>query len=296
MGAGLPGSISADTSKLLREIQGLILDVDGVLFEGQRLLPGAAELAAFLRQNQTPFMFLSNNTTYPLEHHIEKLSRLGSPVSPASIITAAQLTAEVLSREAKPGTCCLVIGESGLRQALEAAGFEITSSDYHRAQYVVIGMDRGLTYEKLKCASLAIRNGAQFISSNPDPTYPNGDQLLPASGAIQAALEATTGVRARVTGKPAVYGFQQALARLGTSPQETAMLGDQLEIDVQGAVNAGIRSFLILSSLTPAYRSQEVKFQPDAIFNNILDFFEHWVQMTCESSPPNLGFLTTSIN
>jgi 4-nitrophenyl phosphatase len=221
---------------------------------------------------------LSNNTTYPLEHHIEKLSRLGSPVSPASIITAAQLTAEVLSREAKPGACCLMIGENGLSQALEAAGFKITSNDYQRAQYVVIGMDRWLTYDKLKCASLAIRNGAQFISSNPDPTYPDGVQLLPASGAIQAALEATTGVKARVTGKPAVYGFQQALARLGTSPQETAMLGDQLEIDIQGAVNAGIRSCLILSSLTPAYQSQAGSPQPDAVFDSILEFYKQWVR------------------
>ena len=163
-------------------------------------------------------------------------------------------------------------------EALVEEGFEITHSDYERAKYVVIGMDRWLTYEKLRCASLAIRNGAEFISSNPDPTYPDGTQLLPASGAIQAALEATTGVRARVTGKPAVYGFLQALDWLGTLPEETAMLGDQPEIDIQGGVNAGVRAFLVLSSLTPHYQPHNGYSQPEAVFKNTLDFYEHWLQ------------------
>jgi len=278
MEVGLPGSPPAEKLEALSQVNGLILDVDGVLFEGQRLLPGAIELITFLKQSRTPFVYLSNNTTFPLEHHIGKLSRLGSPASPDSIITAARVTAQVLARESEAETCCLVIGENGLIEALAEEGFEITHSDYERAKYVVIGMDRWLTYEKLRCASLAIRNGAEFISSNPDPTYPDGTQLLPASGAIQAALEATTGVRARVTGKPAVYGFLQALDRLGTLPGETAMLGDQPEIDIQGAVNAGVRAFLVLSSLTPHYQPQSGYSQPEAVFKNTLDFYEHWLQ------------------
>jgi 4-nitrophenyl phosphatase len=278
MEVGLPGNLSAEKLEVLHRVSALILDVDGVLFEGQRMLPGAMEIIAFLRKSKTPHIYLSNNTTFPLEHHIQKLSRLGSPVSPDSIITAARITSKVLAKEAAPGTCCLMIGESGLREALVEEGFEVTYSDYDRAKYVVIGMDRWLTYEKLKCASLAIRNGAEFISSNPDPTYPDGTQLLPASGAIQAALEATTGVKARVTGKPAVYGFLEALERLRTLPEQTAMLGDQPEIDILGAVNAGIWSFLVLSSLTPDYQSQNQHYQPDAVFNNALDFYEKWVQ------------------
>ena len=278
MEAGLLGSPPVEKLEALRQVNALILDVDGVLFEGQQALPGAVELITFLKQSRTPFVYLSNNTTFPLDHHIEKLSRLGSPVSPASIITAARITAQVMAQETDHGTCCLVIGENGLIEALVEEGFEVTLSDYERAKYVVIGMDRWLTYEKLRCASLAIRNGAEFISSNPDPTYPDGTQLLPASGAIQAALEATTGIKARVTGKPAVYGFLQALERLGTLPEETAMLGDQPEIDILGAVNAGVRAFLVLSSLTPDYQPQSGYSQPEVVFKNALDFYKYWVQ------------------
>ncbi len=277
MGVGLPGSLDSLIPGALSQVNALILDVDGVLFEGQRLLPGAVELVTCLEGSGTPFVYLSNNTTFPLEHHIQKLSRLGSTVSPASVITAACVTAHVLAQEAKPGACCLVIGERGLVEALAEEGFEITHTDYTKADYVVIGMDRWLTYDKLKCAALAIHNGAQFISSNPDPSYPDGTHLLPASGAIQAALEATTGVKARVTGKPALPGFLIALDRLGTIPGETAMLGDQPQIDIEGAIHAGMKAFLILSALTPVYHPNGSAARPDAVFKSISDFYKHWV-------------------
>ena len=276
-GVGLPGSRKADGYlAILRQVKGLILDVDGVLFEGERTLPGAAELAADFREAATPHVFLSNNSTFPLQYHIDKLARLGFPYPPGSIITAARVTAHTLRSEARLGTLCLVIGERGLMEAMSQAGFEITQTDYQRAEYVVIGMDRQLTYEKLKCAALAIRRGAQFISSNPDPNYPDGVDLLPSSGALQAALEASTGVRARVTGKPALPGYRMALERLGTDPTETAMLGDQLEIDIQGAAEAGLKAFLVLSSLTPVYRPQDGEHAPDAIFGSTLEFYHQW--------------------
>lgn len=262
--------------ELLRRVNGLILDVDEVLFEGQQALPGAVELAAHLYKNETPHVFLSNNTTYPFQYHLNRLSRLGIRVSPNEIITAARVTAQTLVAEAEPGVCCLVIGERGLVEALSAAGFEITQSAYQRADYVVIGMDRLLTYDKLKCAALAILNGAQFICSNPDPVYPDGKELIPASGAIQAALEISTGIMARVIGKPALPCFELALERLGTCPAQTAMLGDQPDIDIVGAVDAGLHPFLVLSSLTPEYRPHKAKYSPEAIFTSALDFYEHW--------------------
>jgi len=273
MEGGLPGR-----TEVLDQVKSLILDVDGVLFEGQRILPGAVELVSHLRQSGTPHIYLSNNTTYPLAYHVEKLSQLGAPVSPDSIITAARVTAQILANEAGSGALCLVIGEQGLHEALHQAGLKVTEYDYKKAEYVVIGMDRQLTFEKLKCAALAIRQGAQFISSNPDPSYPDGMDIIPASGAVQAALEASTGVRARVTGKPALPGFRLALDRLGTSPQVTGLLGDQLEIDIQGALNAGIWSFLVLSSITPQYHPQNGYPRPAAVFESTFDFYKNWLQ------------------
>jgi HAD superfamily hydrolase (TIGR01450 family) len=279
MGAGLPGDAGLDQRlDPLREIDALILDIDGVLYEGSRILPGAVELIAHLNQHGTPYLFLSNNTTYSFQHHVGKLDRLGVPDPQDKLLTAARITAQVLAAKSGPGTRCFVIGEQGLIEALEECGFAVTQSDYQSASYVVIGMDRQLTYEKLKLASLAIRAGAQFISSNPDPSYPDGEQVVPASGAVQAALEASTGIRARVTGKPALPGFQMALHRLGTSPQRTGLLGDQPEIDIQGAVNAGLSAFLVLSSLTPQYQPNDGLPQPSAVYESTDEFYKHWIQ------------------
>jgi len=275
----LPGSARpAQRLHHLQQIDALIIDIDGVLYEGGRVLPGAVELIAHLNQHDTPYLFLSNNTTYPFQHHVEKLSRLGVPNPQEVLLTAARITAQVLAAEAEPGACCFVIGESGLIEALQQSGFVVTQSNYQAASYVVIGMDRQLTYEKLKSAALAIRAGAYFISSNPDPSYPDGEQVVPASGAVQAALEVSTGVRARVTGKPALPGFQMALERLGSEASRTGMLGDQPEIDIQGAVNAGLRAFLVLSSLTPCYHPGNGAAQPSAVFENVQDFYQHWMK------------------
>lgn len=273
----MPGSAGRDRQQdSLSEIGALVLDIDGVLYEGGRVLPGAHELIDRLNQDGTPYAILSNNTIYPYQYHVEKLVRLGVINPEKRLLTAARVTAGVLAAEAGKGSPCYVVGERGLIEALEEAGLTVTQSDYLTAEYVVIKMDHQLTYDKLKNAALAIRNGASFISSNPDPIYSDGEQLLPASGAVQAALEASTGVQARVTGKPALPGFQNALQIVGVDARRAGMLGDQPEIDIQGAVQAGMRSYLILSSLTPEYEVEHYAVHPDAIFENTQEFYRCW--------------------
>lgn len=257
-------------------VQALLLDIDGTLWEGHQARPGAVELIYHLNHHQTPYALLSNNTTRPLAEHVVRLAELGMRVPRGAIITAAQVAAWTLAEEAEPGTRCLVIGEAGLMAALTDAGFDVTQSDHRRVRYVVIGMDRQLTYAKLKAAALAIRNGAQFISSNPDPAFPNGQEVIPASGAIQAALEATTGVRARVTGKPEPYGFKLAVERLGATLTQTAMLGDQPGTDILGAKRAGLQAYLVLSSVTPFFSPLGAVVEPDAVFDSTWHFYKAW--------------------
>ncbi len=277
MAVGLPGNVySLPEEVSLSDIDGLILDIDGVLVEGDRILPGAVELISRLNRDGTPYVFYSNNTTYPFQYHVDKLLQLGVPYPSQVLLTAARVTAQVLAAEAQPGTICFVLGELGLIEALREVGFVVTQDDYRKADYVVIGMDRQLTYEKLKNAALAIRAGARFISSNPDPSYPDGVNIVPASGAIQAALEASTGVPARVTGKPASPGFKMALNMLGTPPHRTGMLGDQPQIDICGAAGLGLHTFLILSSLTPTYEPGSASCEPDATFGSAQHFLECW--------------------
>jgi 4-nitrophenyl phosphatase len=257
-------------------LQALVLDIDGTLWEGDHACPGAVQLVRHLNRHQTPYALLSNNTTRLKREYATRLTKLGMLVPQEVIITAAQVVTWTLVKEAEPGARCLVIGEAGLLEAISEAGFEVTQTDHRGVRYVVIGMDRQLTYAKLKAAASAIRNGAQFLSSNPDPVFPNGQEVIPASGAIQAALEVSTGQKARVTGKPEPHGFRLAVERLGAMPAQTAVLGDQLETDILGAKRAGLQACLVLSSLTPSYSPQEGIVKPDAVFDSTWHFYQAW--------------------
>jgi HAD superfamily hydrolase (TIGR01450 family) len=267
-----PFSTGCDLSSL----KGLVLDIDGLLIEGDRALPGAVELINHLNQTATPYVLLSNNSTRKFCDHKEKLHNHGMPVPQDRIITGAVVAAKVLSAETPPGARCLVIGEAGLLEALEWAGFEVTQSDYRDITYVVVGMDRYFTYEKLLAAARAIQRGAKLISSNPDPVFPAGDELIPASGAIQAAIEASTGMKARVTGKPESYGFRLALEKLGLPAELTGMVGDQPKTDHLGARLAGMKCLLVLSSLTPSYSPAETGIVVDGVYESTFDFYLAW--------------------
>ena len=192
-------------------------------------------------------------------------------------LTSADIVAGVLKAEAKQNKRCLVIGEEGLSWAISRAGFEIVQSGYHRIDYVVIGMDRRLTYEKLKNATMAIRDGAMLVSSNADTVFPDGKEVIPAAGAIQAALETTTGKKARVTGKPQPSSFQMAMKIMGSTAAHTAMIGDQLDVDIGGAQRAGMKGFLVLSSVTPVFSPTGAAIIPDGVFENMKEFYRQWI-------------------
>lgn len=262
----------------LTTIRALVLDVDGVLYEGNSALVGAAELIAHLHAENVPFVLLSNNTFRSVSQHVEKLAGLGIHVVSEEILTSALITARVLAREAGRRARCYVIGEEGLLEALNEVGLEVLEAESDVVDYVVVGMDRRLTYDKLRIAALAIRRGARFISSNPDPAYPTDEGLIPASGAIQAALEVTTGVKALITGKPGLEGFRLALDRLGSTPEVTAMVGDQVSVDILGAQQVGLKGVLILSSVTPRFDPASSPVQPNAVFESTAAFLEAWMR------------------
>ncbi|MDP3186382.1 MAG: HAD hydrolase-like protein, partial [Anaerolineales bacterium] len=237
----------------------------------------------WLNAHSFPYVLFSNNSTRPFREHVDHLAGLGLPVPAASILTAARVTAAVLAAES-PGALCLAVGEAGLSEALQAAGLDLLQDwadsrlEHGGVKYVVVGLDREFNYEKLRVATRALRMGAELISSNPDLLYPNGNELIPASGVIQAALEAAGGVTARVIGKPELAGFRQALQILGCSPHQVAMLGDQLGTDILGAKRAGLRTFLVLSSITPFFDPHAAPVQPDGVTPSTLDFFQQWVR------------------
>jgi len=263
--------------KELKHIEAFVLDVDGTLIEGGKPLYGAIDFIDHLNNENIPYIILTNNSTKPVAKLVDKLTKMGFKVQPSSILTAADIVAGVLKSEAKQGERCLVIGEHGISHAIHAAGFEVVKSGFNQIDYVVIGMDRQLTYDKLKDATLAIRNGARFFSSNADPVFLDVNGVIPASGAIQAALEYATGKKARVTGKPQPSGFKMAMKMMGSTPTNTAMIGDQLEVDIRGAKGVGMKAFLVLSSLAPRLSKAGALTVPDSVYENIMDFYRHWI-------------------
>jgi len=203
----------------LRALRGFIFDMDGVIYRGRQVLPGAAELVTNLRRAGVPFLFLTNNSTTPPTAVAERLIGMGIPVDPAEILTSAEATAEMLASE-MPGCRVLVVGEQGIQEALLAAGLSIVSA-HQDADAVVVGLDRQCTYAKLREAALAIRRGARFVATNPDRSFPTEEGLVPGAGALVAALELATDVKAQVIGKPEPAFFLHALRRLGTPPPQT---------------------------------------------------------------------------
>jgi len=257
----------------LLSLRRLIIDMDGVLWRGDVPAPGLADFFAFLRRRSIRFVLATNNASQTPEQYIAKLSRMGVTVSRDEILTSAQAAAIHLEGIAPKGMAVYTIGEAGVTQALTERGFAISDD---QAPCVVVGMDRGLTWEKLARATLNIRAGATFIGTNPDTTLPTERGLVHGNGAVLAALQAATGVAPVIVGKPEPMMYQQAMARLGGHAGDTAALGDRLETDILGAVRAGIRSILVLSGISTREELIALDYQPDWVFEDIAELTSRW--------------------
>ena len=175
----------------LSSIRNLIIDMDGVLWHGETALPGLVEFFVFLRRRSIRFVLATNNASQTPEQYVAKLGRMGVAVAREEILTSAQAAAIYLSGIAPKGEPVYTIGEAGVTQALEEEGFAISDD---KAKYVVVGMDRGLTWEKLARATLNIRAGATFIGTNPDTTLPTERGITHGNGAVLALLQAASDV------------------------------------------------------------------------------------------------------
>ena len=260
----------------LAHIRNLIIDMDGVLYRDNDPMPGLVEFFHFLQQRGVHYLLATNNSTRTPAQYVEKMASMGVQITPADLITSAQATAAYLREIAPPGTPVYAIGQAGLRAALQEAGFALEEGC---AELVVAGMDVDLTYEKLKTATLLIRRGATFIGTNPDVTLPTPQGFAPGTGAILAAIQAATGVAPRVIGKPEPTMFQQAMARLGATPADTAALGDRLETDILAAQRTGVLSLLVLSGATDRALLAGSSIQPDLVFEDIADLQGNWARL-----------------
>ena len=258
---------------ILQSLRNLVIDMDGVLYRGDELIAGTRELISLLRRMEIGFVLATNNATRTPQQFVDKLAGMGVQIHTHEVLTSSLATASYLARVAPPGAKVFVVGMEGLRSALEGAGFRLVANG---AQFVVAGMDFAICYDRLAQASLQIRAGARFIGTNPDLTFPSERGILPGAGSLLAFLEAASGVKPVVIGKPGTAMMEQALDRMAAEPATTAMLGDRLETDILAGRRAGLRTILVMSGVTDEPTLSGSEIQPDLVFADVAHLYTSW--------------------
>jgi NagD protein len=246
---------------------GLLIDMDGVIYRGSQLIPGAAEFIQTLRREQIPFIFLTNNSQRTRRDVCMKLQRMGIDVEERHIFTCAMATARFLGK-LKPSGTAYVIGEGGLLQALHLNGYSIVD---HEPDFVVVGEGRTITLDSLELAVNMILGGAKLIATNLDPNCPTKGGTRPGAGATVAYLETVTGRKAFSVGKPSPIMMRAARKELRLATSQTVMIGDTMETDILGAVQLGFRSVLTLTGSTRREDLDKYAFGPDVVVESIAE-------------------------
>ncbi|MFQ5601131.1 MAG: HAD-IIA family hydrolase [Candidatus Krumholzibacteriia bacterium] len=257
----------------LQDLEAFLVDMDGVLYRGDTTLPGARAFLEHLQDRRIPHVFLTNNSSRTPQQYVEVLGRMGVRVSPDRILTSALVTAADVARMAAEDARILMVGSHGLREALTAAGLTLTERA-DNAAFVVVGLDRNVTYEKLAQASLAIERGARFLGTNADGSFPSERGLEPGTGALLAAIEAASGVRPQVYGKPEPAMFEQALELLGSARERTAMIGDRHETDIVGAARVGLVTIAVTTGAGSTEELRRLEPPPDFVFPSVLEIHQ----------------------
>jgi len=227
-------------------MRGFIFDLDGCVWTGDVLVPGAAEVLTLLRSQGRALTFLTNNSRARAATMQAKLERLGVQAVSQDVLTPLEILGEVLDKHVGPASRVLAIGGPELEAAAVDGGHSLVPMDrYREAQAVVVGNDFDFSYERLTAGSRAVAAGAAFLTPNLDPRLPvEGDDFLPGCGAIVEAVAAASGVRPLVVGKPEPPLFELALARMGLRAEDAAMVGDSVDSDIRGARRVGLTTVL----------------------------------------------------
>ncbi len=254
--------------KDLQNKKAFICDMDGVIYHGNKLLPGVLEFVAWLRKEDKKFLFLTNSSARTLRELSEKMARMGLKVSESHFYTSARATATFLASQ-KPGGSAYVIGDAGIINALYDEGYSINDNN---PDYVVVSESANYDYARICHATKLVLNGAKLIGTNPDLTGPiEGGQIVPATGALLAPIELATGAKAYYVGKPNPLMMRNALKKLGCQREETAIVGDRMDTDIIAGVEAEITTVLVLSGVTKREDISRFAYQPDYVFNGVGD-------------------------
>jgi NagD protein len=259
---------------------GYLIDMDGVIYRGSQLIPGADQFVRSLLAADTPFLFLTNNSQRTRRDVATKLQRLGVDVGEEHVFTCAMATARYLARQ-KPNGTAYVIGEGGLLNALHSNGYAIVDRE---PDFVVVGEGRTLNFEMAEAATGMLLAGAKLVATNLDPNCPTHTGTRPGCGAVVAMLEAAAGVKAFSVGKPSPVMLRAARKELGLSTEQTVVIGDTMETDILGGVQLGFKTILVLSGGTRVDDLPRYAYQPDKVVGSVADIDPE--ELAREFAPP----------
>jgi 4-nitrophenyl phosphatase len=249
----------------MKQYKGYLIDLDGTMYRGKEVIKEAGDFVRRLKEKGLPYLFVTNNSSRRPEQVAEKLQTFGISAAKEQVFTTSMATAQFIA-DKKPGSTAYVIGEEGIRSALEEKGITLQEE---KPDFVVVGIDRGINYEKLALACLGVRNGATFISTNGDIAIPTERGLLPGNGSLTSVVTVSTQTQPIFIGKPESIIMEQALEVLGVSKEETLMVGDNYDTDIKAGMNAGLDTLLVHTGVTTKEILQQMEEQPTYVINTL---------------------------
>ncbi|RBW71289.1 TIGR01457 family HAD-type hydrolase [Bacillus taeanensis] len=252
----------------MKKYKGYLIDLDGTMYRGTESIESAVAFVKRLEEEGIPYLFVTNNSSKTPEQVAEHLREFGVPATEEHVFTTSMATASFL-REQKENASVYIVGGEGIRSAITQQGMTIT--DDH-PDYVIVGLDREVTYEKLAKACLAVRAGATFISTNGDVALPTERGFMPGNGAITSVVSVSTGVTPIFIGKPESIIVNQALEKIGTPKSETVMVGDNYHTDILAGIRGGIDTLLVYTGVTTKEHIEEVDVKPTHAVDSLADW------------------------
>lgn len=247
--------------------QGFLIDMDGVIYSGNDLIPGADHFIAQLRQRNVPFLFLTNNSQRTPRDVVNKLAGLGMESEEKDVFTSAMATGWFLAHQ-KPNGTAYVLGEGGLITSLHECGYSLVTND---PDFVVVGEGRNFTLEMVNHAVEAILGGAKLVATNLDPSPKKQGWNNLGIKAIIAMIEEATGIKAFSVGKPSPVMMRVARKKIGLSTEETTIIGDTMTTDILGGKQVGYRTVLTLSGVTRQEHLRQFAFSPDIVVGSVAE-------------------------
>ncbi|MBU0278801.1 MULTISPECIES: TIGR01457 family HAD-type hydrolase [unclassified Gemella] len=249
-----------------------LIDLDGTMYNGNEKIKYAKEFIDYLNSNNIDYLFLTNNSTKTESDVVKKLKSLDIETSEKNIFTSSEAAALYMKKKSYKKS--YLIGEDGLRETLLRNDISITNKD--DAQAVVVGLDRNLTYEKLKQACFIIRNGAEFIGTNPDKLLPTEEGMAPSNGGQVKYLEYVTGVKPTVIGKPNKIIMDLAISKFNYNMEDIVMVGDNYDTDIMSGINAGIDTIHVQTGVTIKEALKAKAKQPTYSIKNLSELINNF--------------------